>query len=167
MAIDESSTQLAEQPELFYLPAEKNEALRVASIGLVVGLAVPLLGILISGLVGKFFCASESAVCLSRDIIASHVSAIFVGMAAFSVLMRFDVYRALLLVVSSVVATWGFANYAQPILENSYVEYFLLSALICILTFMIFYWLLRIKNFVLSLVLVILLTISACVAMAV
>lgn len=166
MITSEGLAQPQETPSAFYVPTTKNEVLQVCLFGMAGGLLIPLLGMFISSvIIGNFFCTAESSVCASKDIISDHISAILIGLAAFAALMNLNVYRALLLVFCSTVATWGFVKYAQPILENSRLEYFLLSALLYILAFLTFYWLLRIKNFSISFALVFILTIGACVAM--
>lgn len=164
----EAITIMTTEETLFYAPTPKNEMLKVCIVGLAVGVIAPLMSVLISNnIIDAFFCKSVSDVCTYRDIVANHISVTLLGLAAFAVFMRINVYRALLLVLCSIITTWSFAKYAEPILANSSFEYYLLSALLYVLAFVTFYWFLRIKNFGMSFALVAFTTVGACVALAV
>ncbi len=164
----EATTIMTTQETFFYVPVPKNEMLKICVAGLAVGAIAPLMSALISNnIIDTFFCKGVSDICTYRDIVANHISVTLLGLAVFAVFMQINVYRALLLVLSSIITTWSFAKYAEPILANSSLEYYLLSILLYTLVFTTFYWLLRIKNFGMSFAIVALTTTCACVALAV
>lgn len=155
---------------LAYVPASRNEVIKVIVLGLVVGLAVPFLSMLLENyFIIPVFCHGGDGfnVCASGGVVANHIAAVIVAFAAFAVLMRWTVYRALLLVVASTIAMWGIKKYADPLTTGSWLEYYLFSALLYALAYVCFYWILRLRNFVASLLVVVVAVIAACWAVVV
>lgn len=163
---------LAKAPEpMAYVPATRNEAIKIIVLGLLAGLAVPALTTLIANyVIDPIFCktgANTFNICATGGIVANHVAAILVAVVSFLVLTRWAVYRALLLVVAVTIAMWGLKKYADPLTSGPWLEYYLFFALLHSLAFVFFYWVLRLRNFVLSLILTILAVIAACVAIVI
>jgi len=153
---------------LAYVPAAHNEVVKVIVLGLLAGLAVPLLTMFIANYgIDPIFCrtgANVFNICATGGIIANHVAAIIVAVVAFLVLTRWAVYRALLLAIAVTIAMWGLKKYADPLTSGPWLEYYLFFALLHSLAFVLFYWVLRLRNFIMSLILTILAVIAACVA---
>jgi|GEM_PF-1879985 len=153
---------------LAYVPATRNEVIKVIVLGLLAGLAVPLLAQLVANYaIDPIFCrtgVNTFNICASGGVVANHVAAIIVAMVGFLILTRWAVYRALLLVVAVTIAMWGLKKYADPLTSGPWLEYYLFFALLHGLAFALFYWLLRLRNFIMSLILTILAVIAACVA---
>jgi hypothetical protein len=168
--LTDTASYAPEQP-LAYVPASRNEVIKVVILGLIVGLAVPLLSLLLENyFIVPVFCNGAGDgfnICSSGGVVANHIAAIIVGFAAFAVLMHWAVYRALLLVVAATIAMWGLKKYADPLTVGSWIEYFLFSALLYAVAYTFFYWILRLHNFVVSLILTIVAVIVAAWAVVV
>lgn len=156
---------------LAYVPATRNEVIKVIAVGLVAGLLVPFLSWLIAAyIIQPVFCntnANAFNVCASGGVVANHVAAIIVAVGAFIALTRWSVYRALLLVVAVTIAMWGLKKYADPLTTGPWIEYYLFFALLHGVAYAFFYWILRLRNFLLSLILTVLAVIAACIAVVV
>lgn len=162
-ATDTSVTTAPAQP-LAYIPASRNEVIRVIVLGLVAGILVPLLSTILENyFIKPVFCNGGDAfsVCSSGGVVANHIAAILVAFGAFALLMHWAVYRALLLVIAATIAMWGLKKYADPLTVGSWLEYYLFSALLYALAYVAFYWILRLRNFVVSLILTIIGVIAA------
>jgi len=153
------------------VPATRNEVFKVIALGLIAGLLVPLFSWLIATyIIQPVFCntgANAFNICSSGGVVANHVAAIVVAIAAFIILTQWSVYRALLLIVAVTIAMWGLKKYADPLTNGYWLEYYLFFSLLHGLAFAFFYWILRLRNFLLSLILTILAVIAACVAVVV
>ena len=156
---------------LAYVPATRNEVIKVIALGLVAGLLVPLLTTLIATyVIDPIFCrtgANAFNVCANGGVVANHVAAIIVAVASFIILTRWNIYRTLLLVVAVTISMWGLKKYADPLTNGPWLEYYLFFALLHALAFVFFYWVLRMRNFIVSLILTILAVIAACVAVVI
>ena len=143
---------------LAYVPASRNEVIKVITLGVIVGLLVPALSTLIANyFISPVFCtgADTFSVCASGGIIANHIAAAILGVIAFIVLTQWTVYRALVLVVAATLAMWGFKKYADPLTSGSWIEYYLFSGLLYGLAYALLYWLLRLRNFIVSIIAVV------------
>ncbi|HVI69622.1 MAG TPA: hypothetical protein VM581_04140 [Magnetospirillaceae bacterium] len=154
-----------------YVSIPRGEIVKLVALGLVVGLLVPLgTSLLTTYFIEPVFCRADGGVmgiCSSGGVIANHIAAVVIAVAAFAVMTRWGIYRALLLAVASTLALWGLQKYAASLTTGYWLEYYLFSALLYGLAYMSFYWLLRLKNFVASLVLCIALVVAVCVVMVV
>lgn len=143
---------------LAYVPASRNEVIKVITLGVIVGLLVPGLSTLVANyFIAPIFCNSPDtfSVCASGGIIANHIAAVVLGVVAFIVLTQWAVYRALVLVIAVTLAMWGLKKYADPLTSGSWIEYYLFSGLLYGLAYALFYWLLRVRNFVVSIIAVV------------
>lgn len=160
----------APQP-MAYVPTTRNEVIKVIILGLIAGLAVPFLSMLIANyVIDPIFCrtgANTFGICATGGIVANHVAAIIVAIVSFIILTQWAVYRALLLVIAVTIAMWGLKKYADPLTSGPWLEYYLFFALLHGLAFVFFYWILRLRNFIVSLILTILAVIAACVAVVI
>lgn len=138
---------------LFYHEANRNEAIRVGLAGAVVGALIPLASWAISQLVLKpIFCQdAASSACGSSDMIGYYVATVLVTAVAVPVLASWGVFRGLLVAVSAAVALWGLQNYITALANGSWLEYGLFSAALFGFAYVLFYWLMRLRNFGLGL----------------
>ena len=165
--VTETAVYAPDQP-VAYVPASRNEVVKVVVLGVIVGLAVPLLSLLLENyFIKPVFCNGGDgfSICASGGVVANHIAAIIVAFAAFAVLMHWTVYRALLLVIAATVAMWGIKKYADPLTVGSWMEYYLFSALLYALSYALFYWILRLRNFVVSIIIMIVAVVAAAWAM--
>ncbi len=162
--IDTSSAGLA------YVSIPRGEIVKVVILGLIVGLLVPLgTSLLTTYFIEPVFCHTDGAmnICSSGAVIANHIAAVIIAVAAFAVLTRWGIYRALLLTAASTLALWGLQKYAAPLTTGYWLEYYLFSALLYGLAYTSFYWVLRLKNFVASLIALVALVVAVCVVMVI
>lgn len=153
-----------------YVSIPRGEILKVVALGLAMGLLVPIgTSLLTTYFIEPVFCqaADDMGVCSSGGVIANHIAAVILAVGAFAVMTRWGIYRALLLTVAATLALWGIQKYAASLTTGNWLEYYLFSALLYGLAYLSFYWLLRIKNFVASLVLCIALIVAVCVVVVV
>jgi hypothetical protein len=147
----------AETPVLKpYVETDKREFLRVLIVGLVAGIVIPLLGMLITNLLIKpLFCNSgqTSGVCAAGGTITGyHTAAIIVGIGAIALFANWGVFRPLPLVLAVTVSLWGLQAYLDPLSTGSWIEFFAFSAVLSTLCYLLFYWLMRLRNFPLSII---------------
>lgn len=165
----EKATVIDTSTPVAYISMPRGEILKVVILGLLVGLLVPAGTMLLTTyVIDPIFCKSDvtnANICSTGSVIANHVTAAVLGVGAFLLLNRWGVYRALLLVAASLLALWGLQKYAAPLTAGYWLEYYLFSALLYGLAFVAFYWLLRIKHFILSLILTAALVVLVCVVM--
>jgi len=138
---------------LFYHEASSSEAVRVGLTGVLVGALIPLVSWAISQWVLRpIFCQDvSSSACMSSDSVGYYVATVIITAVAVPVLASWGVFRGLLVAISAGVALWGLQNYLGALLGN-WLEYGLYSAILFGLAYILFYWLMRLRNFGLGLV---------------
>lgn len=135
------------------------DLIRVGLLGVGIGIFVPLFGWLLQRfLVEPIFCreASALAVCNSGDLTMYYIATVVLGVVAVALMANWQVFRPLLVAVAAIAALWGFQRYVGDTVSHAGVEYYISSAILYALAFVVFYWLLRLKSFALSVVLVVL-----------
>ena len=158
MAANDSVPQIPtveDDNSLLILP-DTVDLVRVGLLGLGVGALIPLLAWLLQKfLVGPIFCRETTslAVCGAGDLTTYYVATVVMGVVAIALMANWQVFRPLLIVVAATSALWGFQRYAGSTIASAGWEYYMTSAVLFALTFLLFYWLLRLKNFTLSIIL--------------
>lgn len=148
-----------------YIPTTQTEVVKVVILGIIAGIIIPLLSWLLADyFITPVFChqGGDMGICGSGGIIANHIAAVVVGIGAFAVLNRWRVYRALLLVLAVTIALWGFKKYANALTTDNWLEYYSFSALLYTLAYALFYWVLRLRNFVASVIVLLAAVVAAC-----
>ncbi len=131
------------------------ELLQVSALGAAVGLLTPLVGYLLQKFaVTPLFCHQAfQAICSANDLTAFYVATIITGIMAIALMANWQIFRPLLVAVAAAAALWGFARYAQHTASTAGVEFYATSAALYAVSYALFYWLLRLKSFTLSVVL--------------
>jgi hypothetical protein len=132
------------------------DLIRVGILGLAVGVLIPALGWLLQEfLIAPIFCKETSAlaVCAPGDLTTYYIATVVLAVVAVALMANWQVFRPLLVVVAAVAALWGFQRYVGDMVTHAGVEYYSSSAVVYALAFLLFYWLLRLKSFALSVVL--------------
>lgn len=139
---------------LFYHPANRKEATQVAATGAAVGLAIPLVGLILSQLVLKpLFCQdADGAACGSAETIGYYVATILVTAVAVPIMANWGIFRGLLVAVSAAIALWGLQGYVASLMSGNVFEYGVFSVVLFAAAYLLFYWVMRLRNFGLSLV---------------
>ncbi len=138
---------------MWYIEADRAEMIKVAIIGIVVGVLTPLLALAITKLILiPVFCSGSSAVCASSEHIGYYAAATLVSAASIAILAAQNIYRPLLISLGALVALWGFGVYVIDLARGSWVEYYAFSALLFALAYVVCYWLMRLRTFGFSVV---------------
>jgi hypothetical protein len=134
---------------LFYHQANRKEAVQVALTGVAVGILIPLIGLILSQLVLKpLFCQNaDGAACGSTEMIGYYVSTVLVTGIAIPVLANWGVFRGLIVAISSAIALWGLQGHVTSLATGNFFEYLLFSAILFGAAYVLFYWLMRLRNF--------------------
>lgn len=143
----------------FFHRVERIEVIRVALLGIVVGVLIPLIGNAVSmWVIEPIFCkdASNFAVCASGGLIAYYVAAALVSAMAVGLLVNWGVFRPLIIGLGALVALWGLKKFVDPLVGANFIEYLVISAVLFGASYLLFYWLLRVRHFGASLALVVL-----------
>jgi hypothetical protein len=138
------------------------DLIRVGLLGLAVGLFIPTLSWLLQKfLIAPVFCreATTLAVCGGGDLTTYYISTVVLSVVAVALMANWQVFRPLLVAVATASALWGLQRYLGSTVAHSGVEYYISSGVIFALTFLLFYWILRLKSFALSVILTVLLVV--------
>jgi hypothetical protein len=63
-------------------------------------------------------------------------------------------------VVGAAAALWGFKRYIGELASQNALEYYLFSAIVFGLAYLLFYWIMRVRTFAVSVILAILLVVA-------
>ncbi|HSX28605.1 MAG TPA: hypothetical protein VLF60_04115 [Candidatus Saccharimonadales bacterium] len=135
------------------------ELLRVALTGAILGLLVPLVASPISRfIIEPFFCRSENSFsfCAQGGALAFGISLIILSVGSLLVLASLRTYQPLINVLAPLATLWGLDQYVETISGSHKPQFWLISALLFGLAYALFYLLLRIRYFIASLVLIVL-----------
>lgn len=140
----------------FYVRSSRGEVLKVLLLGLAVGLLVPLLSFLLERFfIEPVFCRSADSfgVCATGGLTAYYIATALVSVLAIVLLANWQVFRPLLIVVGVAASLWGLKKYSGDVASASGLEFYLFSAVIFALAYLLFYWVMRIRTFVISVIL--------------
>ncbi len=139
---------------------KRRTVLQVAGLGVALGIAAWLLTIAIRQIVFiPLFCDdATNSMCISATANAGVVATIVVTIAGLMGLVRFGIYRPLLIAIAGAATLWGLAGWTSGL---GWLEALLWSALLYALTYVAFLWIARIRPFVVALVIVVLVVILA------
>lgn len=141
-----------------YVETDRMEIIRVGMVGLAAGIIVPLLGLAIANwFITPVFChAGESfSICASGGVVAYHTAAVIVALAVIVLFANWGIFRPLPLVIAATIGMWGFKKFVEPLAASGWLEYFLFSMVLSTLCYLLFFWLLRLRNFPASIILTI------------
>lgn len=159
MATDAEQLPLTEEESTFLIAPEWVDLLRVGLLGLAVGALIPALGwVLQKFLITPVFCreGAHLAVCSTGDLTTYYIATVVLAVVAVALMANWQVFRPLLVAVAAAASLWGFQRYVGDTVSHAGVEYYLSSAVLYALAFLLFYWLLRLKNFTFSVILTVL-----------
>ena len=144
-----------EQSNVLIIP-EGVDLLRVGLLGLGVGLLIPALSwVLHTYLLSPIFCrgGAAAAICNTTDLTAYYVAAVIMGVVSVALMANWQVFRPLLIAVAAIASLWGFQRFTGNTIAHAGLEYYITSAIMFAVVYLLFYWLLRLKSFALSVIL--------------
>lgn len=157
MAEQITETTVSELDEqTFFLRASKTEVIKVAVLGLLIGLLIPAIGFLLEKyFIEPVFCrtaADTLQVCGNGGMTAYYVSTVLLSGLAIVFLANWQVFRPLLVAIGAAAALWGLKRYLNDMVGASGIEYFALSGILFAFAYLLFYWVMRVRTFVVSVV---------------
>lgn len=141
------------------IPMTRSDFLSVLALGAAVGLVVWGLGMVFHRFIfDVYFCQGEVVrQCSNARNYSVAVASFIGGIAALAGLIRLRVYRPLLVLIASVISTWGLVQLSWDL---GWFTGLLVVAVMYALAFAAFSWLARVREFWLSLVLIIILVVA-------
>ncbi len=142
----------------FYIGASRIEVIKIALLGLAVGVFIPAISFLLERFfIEPVFCRSADSfgVCSNGGVTAYYIATGIISLLAIVLLVNWQVFRPLLIVVGVAATLWGFIRYVGDLATNSIFEYYIFSALLFAIAYLLFYWIMRIRVFMLSVLLAI------------
>jgi hypothetical protein len=122
---------------------------RVALLGLGLGAVTWVVSFLMSKFAtGPMFCPGGGT-CEAGDAIAGNVTLVLASVVGMLVLVRQGVYRPMLIVIAAALTLWNIGGWLSGIVWYEAIGW---SALIYMVTYVAYAWLVRLKNFVIVLV---------------
>lgn len=134
--------------------------------GLVIGLVVAGLYLLMNTYIfGAVLCRPQSmAECANAPSYAMSAATFLGAIAGLASLARIRIYRPLLVVIASAIALWGLDRVVGSL---AWYQILLSSMVLYALAYGLFAWLARIRNFVLTIVMIIVAVVIARLALTV
>lgn len=146
----------------FAMPTSRAELIKVGLLGAGVGLLVALLGFLIERFfITPVFCTSPDSfgVCASGGLTAYYVATVLATIAAVVTMAQWQIFRPLLIAVAAAAALWGLKKYSGELAVQSGWEFYIYSAGLFAAAYLLFYWVMRLKAFWLSVALAVVLVV--------
>ncbi|HMH70174.1 MAG TPA: hypothetical protein VK502_02150 [Candidatus Saccharimonadales bacterium] len=143
-----------------FMPMSGRQLLQVAVLGLIVGLAVWGMAFLLENYVFKaIMCrGAVSATCGMTSQYATAVATILAGGIGLFGLVRFQVFRPLLVVIAAGVAMWGIVGITAVLFPWYGVG--IACALLYALSYLAFTWILRVRVFWIAVALLLVLIVA-------
>lgn len=138
-----------------YIPSSRQDIAQVVSLGLASGALIVILGELLQRfLINPVFCqnASGGDICGPTGLMGFYVSTVIVTILSVITLARFGIFRPLLIAVGAAIALWGIKADLQA---AGLIEYPFWVIVLYGLAYVLLYWMLRARNFIVSLILVV------------
>lgn len=151
-----NTTQNVAAPDLDERPfyaVERTEVTRVVILGVLLGVLTPLLGMLISNyFIAPIFCRADNfSLCATGGIIGYNSALVILSLLAVALLNNWGIFRPLIVALGVAVSLWGFKEYVDPLTSGNWVEFYVFSAFLFAVVYVLFYWLMRLRNFAFSL----------------
>lgn len=148
------------------IPMLRSDLISVLVLGGVAGLIIWLLGLLLNTYVfDVYFCQGDiSSQCGSAKNYAAAAAGIVGGVAALGGLVRLRVYRPLLVVIASLASTWGVVQLCWSL---GWFTAAVVAIVLYALAFGLFSWVSRIREFWITLLVMVLLVVAVRLALAV
>lgn len=133
------------------IPTSTKEIARVILVGAGVGALVALFAEVIRRFfIEPVFCRSADSlsVCSNGDAVAFNSALVIFSIIAVAVLVKLNVFRPLLVALGAAISLWGINGYLKGL---SVLEYSFWIVVLFVLAYVLFFWLMRARNFLISL----------------
>lgn len=158
-----SQTLASDPDEVFFRPLP-GELLRITALGASTGLALPLLVTLLDQFFSKpVFCGSvdgSAQLCQATTSIDYAAVLMVLAIGATLLLAHWRVYRPLLISLAATLALWGLQNHIAALTTHSFLEYIVYSIVAFTAIYLLFYWIMRLRNLAASVVISLVVVVS-------
>lgn len=144
-------TPLVEQP--IFLRAARLEIIKVGIVGFVVGGLLPIMSRLLLSWLGHFLCGSKGCSGTVYAQIIPIVAGVVLLIVATLCLAAWQVFRPLPIALAALLALWTLPAAAVLVPSSSW-QFILISGVLYSLAYLLFFWLLRLHRFAMSIILV-------------
>lgn len=153
-------TSTSEDPTsgLFFYPLE-GELLRTAGLGAIIGLLLPILSNAFDmWFIRLVFCYGNQtfAFCNYSGILSYDALTVLLAIGAIIILTHWQIFRPILIVIAVAVTMWGFKQHMSAVEMHGMWEYYTFSVLLYSAAYLLYYWLMRLKSRVASVVITLL-----------
>ena len=155
-----TETQSAEFPSGI-IDMRPDVVVRVAILGLGLGIGVWLLGFLFNRfLIEPVFCANQASggICGNTEDVAGNIALVIGAIGGVLGLVRLSVYRPMLVAIAVAICLWGLNGWLSGLVWYEALGW---TALIYMVAYAAFAWLVRPRNFFAVIVLLLLLIVAA------
>lgn len=128
--------------------------MQVAVLGLVLGAAAWVIGLLVKHvIVMPLFCGDPAnSICINSSMTSDNVAAVVVAIVGLMGLVRLSIYRPLLIVLAVLVSLWGIGAWANGLQWYEALAWFIVLYALAVLAFS---WLVRPRAFAPMIVMVV------------
>jgi hypothetical protein len=146
------------------IPMLKSDLIGILLLGAAAGLVVLGLGIVFNRFIfDVYFCQGDvTTECTNARNYSAAIASVIAAIAAMGGLVRLRVYRPLLVVIASMVSLWGVV---QVVWSLYWLIAVLVVAVLYALAFGLYSWVARIREFWISLLVIIVLVVAVRVAL--
>lgn len=147
------STNTAEEARPQFMPMLNSDLAKVILLGAIVGIAVwGLSGLFASYVFEPILCQGEATRCAVGPQYGMITATVLSAIVALLGLVRFRIFRPMLVVLAATLSLWGLTELTQPL---AWYWAALASTTLYALAYGVFVWAVRVRAFWLALVLVI------------
>jgi len=146
----------------FYFHPRKNEMITTIVTGLVAATSMMVLAWVVSTyIIGQVICGDNTdGVCAQPFTLGYNIFLILSALAATGWFAYSRIFRPALITLPAVIMFWSLPQIFSGILNNSFFVFALLSVVLIALSYAAFYWIVRIRSFLIVALLWVLLTIG-------
>lgn len=132
---------------------QPQQLIQIALLGAVAGAATWLLGLFVRQVIFvPLFCGDPTnGLCVGAPELSSNIATLFAAVIALLGLVRFSVYRPLLIVIAAAISLWGLGTWTAGL---PWFESIAWAVLLYAFAYVLFAWLVRPRSFVFALVIV-------------
>lgn len=155
-----TDTQSAEFPSGI-IDMRPDVVVRVAILGLGLGIGVWLLALLFNRfLIEPIFCANQASggICADTEDVAGNIALILGAIGGVLGLVRLGVYRPMLVAIAVAISLWGLGGWLGGLVWYEALGW---TALIYMVAYAAFAWLVRPRNFFVVLIMLLVLIVAA------
>lgn len=140
---------MQDEPTQFYFPPRRNEVITVLFTGLLASAAAVSLAWLVSTyLISPVFCAQSSEGFCSAPLTFSYnIFLILSALVATGWFAYSRIYRPALVTLPAVIMFWSLPAVFAPLLTQGILIFGLISVLLISFSYLVFYWVVRVRNF--------------------